>query len=209
VYIKIVNQSQGGGQRLALRCPHCSQNGTFDPIQNIPDVKVQQHWLGIRVCPNPVCRGQLFFISNDAYQIEKSFPALRIDFSTDGIPDRIRKTLSEAITCHAEGCYVAAAIMVRRCLEELCEDRSATGQDLKSRIAALRAKVILPNELFDAMDELRLLGNDATHVEAKLYDQIGEPQVAIALELTKEILKGIYQLDSLVKRLQSLKGATP
>jgi hypothetical protein len=59
------------------------------------------------------------------------------------------------------------------------------------------------------MDELRLLGNDATHVEAKLYDQIGEPQVAIALELTKEILKGIYQLDSLVKRLQSLKGATP
>ena len=56
------------------------------------------------------------------------------------------------------------------------------------------------------MDELRILGNDAAHVEAKVYDSIGEPQVSIALELTKEILKATYQLDTLVKKIQALKG---
>jgi hypothetical protein len=206
VHVRIAQQGQGGGNRIPLRCPHCGQNGTFEAIPNIADLKVPQHWLGLRKCPNPTCHGQLFIIANDAFVIEKSYPALRIDFDAAGIPERIKKTLSEAITCHAEACYVAGAIMVRRCLEELCEDRKAVGGDLKGRIAALRAKVVLPDELFDAMDELRILGNDAAHVEAKVYDDIGEPQVSIALELTKEILKATYQLDTLVKKIQALKG---
>ena len=99
--------------------------------------------------------------------------------------------------------------MIRRSLEEVCEDRQATGADLKARISALRSKAVLPNELFEAMDELRILGNDAAHVEAKVYDNIGEPQVGVGLELTKEILKAIYQLDSLVKKLQALKATNP
>jgi hypothetical protein len=56
------------------------------------------------------------------------------------------------------------------------------------------------------LDELRILGNDAAHVEAKVYGDVGEPQVSIALELTKEILKATYQLDTLVKKIQALKG---
>jgi hypothetical protein len=69
--------------------------------------------------------------------------------------------------------------------------------------------VVLPNVLFQAMDELRLLGNDAAHIEAKVFDQIGKAEIEAAIELTKEILKGVYQLDSLVKKLQALKGRSP
>lgn len=206
MHVQVIQQGQGGGNRVALRCPHCGQNGTFEPLPNVADLKVPNHWLGIRKCPNPTCNGQLFIIANDAFVLEKSYPALRVDFDSASIPERIKKTFAEAVTCHAEACYAAGAIMVRRCLEELCEERAATGPDLKTRIAALRAKIVLPNELFDAMDELRILGNDAAHVEAKIYDDIGEPQVSIALELTKEILKATYQLDTLVKRIQALKG---
>ena len=95
--------------------------------------------------------------------------------------------------------------MIRRTLEELCEDKGANGANLKERIAALRANVVLPSELFAAMDELRLLGNDAAHIEAKVYDSIGKEEVDLGLLLTKEILKAVYQLDDLVKRLQALK----
>ncbi len=207
MHVQIKGQpGHGGGQRLALRCPHCGQNGTFEAIPNFPDIQVPQHWLGMRRCPNPACLGQLFFIATHQYLIESSYPALRIDFDSTQIPDRIKESLSEAVTCHAEKCYVAAAIMLRRCLEELCEDRKAAGGDLKARIAALRGKVVLPNELFEAMDELRILGNDAAHVEAKVYDEIGEPQVAVGIELVKEILKATYQMDGLVKRLKALKA---
>lgn len=205
MYVQLGGYGHGGGHRLALRCPHCGQNGTFEPLHQIPDVQVPQHWLGMRRCPNPSCQGQLFFVATHQWGIEASYPALRVDFDATQIPDRIKESLSEAVTCHAEKCYVAAAIMIRRCLEELCEDRGAAGGDLKTRIAALRAKIVLPNELFEAMDELRILGNDAAHVEAKVYDDIGEAQVAVGLELVKEVLKATYQMDGLVKRLKALK----
>jgi Domain of unknown function (DUF4145) len=209
VEIKVVNPDKGGGHRLSLPCPHCGRNGTFEPISNIPDLHVAKHWLGQRRCPNPQCLAHLFYIADDRLQVLRTYPALRIDFESAGIPDRIKKTLLEALTCHAEECYVAAAIMIRRCLEELCEDRGAQGGNLKERIASLQSAVVLPNVLFDAMDELRLLGNDAAHIEAKVFDQVGKPEVEAAIEVTKEILKAVYQLDSLVKKLQALKARTP
>lgn len=208
--IKVVSYTPVAGDRLSLPCPHCGRNGTFEPIPNIQDLHVPpKHWLGQRRCPNPECQAHLFYIAGDKHQVLRTYPPLRIDFDSAGIPDRLRKSLLEAITCHAEECYVAAAIMVRRCLEELCDDRKAQGSNLKERIAALRTTVVLPKALFDAMDELRLLGNDAAHIEAKVFDQVGKPEIEAAIEVTKEILKAVYQLDSLVKKLQALKGRVP
>jgi hypothetical protein len=47
------------------------------------------------------------------------------------------------------------------------------------------SKRALPQELLDGADHLRLLGNDAAHIEAKTYQSIGEPEVRIAIDLTK------------------------
>lgn len=205
MYVKVVDPAPGGGQRLSLRCPACGQQGTFDPIPNISDVHVRGFWLGQRRCPNTSCNGHLFYIANDQVNVLRTYPPLRVDFDATNIPTKIADTLKQAVTCHAEECFVASAIMLRRCLEELCSERGASGATLKDRIGSLRSKVVLPQELFSALDELRLLGNDAAHVEAKTYDTIGKTEVEVAIELTKEILKAVYQLDSLVKRLQGLK----
>jgi len=98
--------------------------------------------------------------------------------------------------------------MVRRTLEEVCGDQSAKGKDLKERIAALGEKIIVPRELLEAANELRLLGNDAAHLEAKVYDDVGKVELDLAIELTKEILKAVYQLADLLERLKSLKSKT-
>ena len=55
------------------------------------------------------------------------------------------------------------------------------------------------------MDELRLLGNDAAHIEAKTYGDISEVELGVAIEFTKELLKGIYQYSSLLAKLRNLK----
>jgi len=99
--------------------------------------------------------------------------------------------------------------MVRRTLEELCDDKKATGANLKARILALSAVAVVPAELLNAADELRVLGNDAAHVEAKDYDKIGKEESAIAIELAKELLKAVYQYTSLVARLTALKKTAP
>jgi len=134
----------------------------------------------------------------------RTYPAQRIDFDPKDIPERIVTSFTEALSCHAQNIHVAAAIMIRRTLEELCEDKKATGNTLKDRIGALQSSVVLPKELFEALDDLRLLGNDAAHIEAKTYDSIGAAEIEVGIELTKEILKAVYQLNKMVSRLRSL-----
>lgn len=59
------------------------------------------------------------------------------------------------------------------------------------------------------MSELKALGNDAAHVEAKSYNTIGVEESADSIELAKEILKARYQLKGLIERLQARKKSPP
>jgi hypothetical protein len=191
---------------FALRCPHCGNNGTFQNIHNITDIyeQVSRSYLGVRKCPEPNCLGHIFFIKQTDDKI-LTFPSLRIDFNSDGIPPHIVNCFEEAITCHANKCYTASAIMIRKTLEVICKDRGAEGRTLHDRVTQLRNVVILPNELFDAINDLRLLGNDAAHIESKQFEQISEDEVSISLLLTKEILKALYQYKSLLDDLRKYK----
>lgn len=90
-------------------------------------------------------------------------------------------------------------------LEKLCEDKNATGDNLKNRLAKLGANALIPKELPDAADELRLLGNDAAHIEAKSYTSVTKEEATLAIALAKELLKAVYQYESLVKQLRALK----
>jgi hypothetical protein len=168
--------------------------------------------LGQRCCPNSTCRAHIFFAKMLGGMLLLSYPAQRIDFDSSNIPESAVAALEEAITCHANSCFTAAAIMVRKTLEELCRDRDATGSTLKDRIKALGSKVIIPPELFEGLDDLRLLGNDAAHIESQTYNQVGEEEVVVGIEFTKEVLKAVYQYATLLQRLQGLKkepGAEP
>jgi len=138
-----------------------------------------------------------------------SAPPEVINFDATNLPAKILSTLEEAIRAHAAGAYRASALMVRRTLEELCAERNATGKDLKTRLQNLGQNVVVPLDLLDAADELRLLGNDAAHVEAKQYDAIGPEEATLAIELAKELLKAVYQYASLVDRLRALKKPAP
>lgn len=95
--------------------------------------------------------------------------------------------------------------MVRKTLEELCRDRGAKGSNLKDRIRDLGSKVILPKELFEGLDDIRLLGNDAAHVESQEFNQVGQEELDVAIEFTKEVLKAIFQTQNLLDRLKALK----
>jgi hypothetical protein len=99
--------------------------------------------------------------------------------------------------------------MVRRVLEELCQDKGARGRDLKERIACLGGTVVIPAELLAAASELRLLGNDAAHVELKDYDAIGKEEATTAIELAKALLKAVYQYKDLLAKLRALKKVSP
>lgn len=204
-----------------VRCPHCMHMGAFTAVvqhdyqithirmRNNAPFKAGVSTVGIRVCPNPECRG-IVLVVIDQEGKAVALPNEVLDFDSTDIPPAIAASLEEAIKCHSAQCYKAAALMVRRVLEELCEERGASGGNLKDRIAALAKLVIIPTELIQAADHLRLLGNDAAHIEAKTYQNVGEEEVRISIDLAKELLKGAYQYKGLLSRLTALqKPATP
>ena len=96
--------------------------------------------------------------------------------------------------------------MVRRTLEELCDDRGATGGNLKDRLKSLANTIVVPAELIDGLDSIRLLGNDAAHVESKDFDNVGRDEIELALEVAKEVLKAVYQYSALIAELNALKS---
>lgn len=207
--IQGVNTQVALGETVSLRCPACRHLGNFDRITS-HDVQLNttqgSYVVGIRRCPNVSCKNIIFFVfDHRAGKLAVSYPPELIDFDSTNVPASVTKALEEAISCHANECYIAAAIMVRKTLEELCHNRGATGTNLKERIRDLGMKVILPKELLEGLDDLRLLGNDAAHIESQEFNAIGKDEVEIGIEFTKEVLKSVFQYSDLLTKLRSLK----
>lgn len=195
---------------IAIRCPHCGHFGTFETV-GLSDLlvlnsqRIKTNFMGLRKCPNQRCIGQLFFITNAKEEIIYIAPSETIPFDKENIPENVINAFEESVKCHSNNCFIASAIMIRKTLEEICSDREANGQNLNDRIKNLGGKILIPKELIEGMDDLRLLGNDAAHIKAKTYSEIGKEEIEISIDFTKEILKAVYQYENLLDKLRQLK----
>lgn len=197
---------------LRLRCPACRHNGTLEAIPNVLDAKSPQpddgnrptYHFGIRRCPNVDCYAAVFVVHHGS-NVVASYPPEVLDFDSTGLPASVLASMTEALQCHAAGCHRAAAIMVRRTLEEICSDRGAEGENLAARITALGERITIPLELLEGLQSLRLLGNDAAHITAKTYEQVGEGEVETAVDVVKLVLLTTYQYVGVIERLQALQ----
>jgi uncharacterized protein DUF4145 len=217
--LSIEGGSASSSPVVNIRCPECLNKGSFHGLSDVRDFKWHQPiveaekragtvspvQIGVRKCPNPDCGAPVFVVIKEGNKALRTYPPEVIDFDATDIPSTIKATLEEAIQCHAHSCFKASALMVRRLLEEVCQEREATGDNLKKRIHALKSKIVIPAELLTAADELRILGNNAAHIEARTYDEIGKEEVTVAIELAKEILKSVYQYKSLLDKLKNLQ----
>jgi hypothetical protein len=196
------------GGPIQTICPYCGHKGTFEAISR--DRFIQNQYIcGQRLCPDKDCQGHLFVVLDRSGNLLFHYPFRNVSLNKEKIPASIIKTFDEAVTCHAQNCFVASAIMIRRTLEEICEERGAVGKDLKTRIHDLQTKTLLPQELFDAMDELSLLGDDAAYIEANTFAQISSQELDVAIEFTIQFLKALYQYSSLLSKMRELKKNIP
>ncbi len=210
MYFQAPDVANSNFGRISLRCPHCRSQGTFEPMNECRDLQGQfgpnqPGGAGLRRCPHPNCFGLVLVFRNDQGHLIASLPPEIVDFDPSEIPPEVQASFEEALTCHAYECYRAAALMVRRTLEEICREREVDGGNLAERLEALSQKLAVPKELFDAAHALRLLGNDAAHIDARTYDQVGRDEIKLALDLAKEIMKATYQYAALLGRLQDLQ----
>lgn len=206
---KLIAPRNVGQALIKINCPHCGHFGVFEGIGGI-DIYDESLALsfGQRKCPNPDCNGHIFIVLTMHGKTVRTYPAELISFNRERIPERIVKAFDEAIQCHGNRLFIAAAIMIRKTLEEVCQEKGASGKNLKDKVANLGTKIIIPKELLEGIDDLRLLGNDAAHVEAKVFEEIGDEEIRISIEFTADILKAIYQYENLLNRLRQLKKSS-
>lgn len=203
MYIKYSGIQGQQGFILLTTCPFCGRDGTFHNTGN--DMPMQSGFcLGYRFCPNPNCQGLLVAVFEKG-KLVRTYPGSKVGINTENVPEKITAAFRESIDCYSNNCFVAAAIMIRKTLEEICIDKGATGGNLYKKIQDLSTKILIPKELIEAMHELRLLGNDAAHIEAETYNNIGSEELIISIDFTQEIIKAIYQYENLLGKLRSLK----
>lgn len=133
---------------VSVRCPFCRQRAVFVPA-GLPDLYLLDAAAraGLRRCPESSCRNLVFFVGDRLGDVQTLYPSEAIHFDASNLPETVRAAMVEAITCHGAGAYNASALMVRKTLELLCQNRGATGPNLSERLVALRQTVILPTEL--------------------------------------------------------------
>ena len=134
--VQVTSQNQAGHTPTTLACPHCRTQAVLENFPAFQDIRVnpaQQIVTGQGKCPNPECNGHVFIVRR-LNQLATMYPPTRINFNASDIPGPIVTTFEEAITGETNECYVAAAIMVRRTLEEICAGQKAEGDNLKARI---------------------------------------------------------------------------
>jgi hypothetical protein len=194
---------------VSMRCPSCRHLGLFEMRQPANDILVNSDGvdlrLGQRLCPNIECRAQVFVVLDKNGRLVASYPPELVDFDSSDLPEKVVAALEEAVLCHANQCWVAAAMLIRKTLEVFCDKEGIDSGNLKERVVKLGDSSIVPPKLMQGVDNLRLLGNDAAHVKSKDYDNIGTTEIEVALDFTKELLKAVYQYSGIVERLEALK----
>ena len=196
-------------------CPHCTVEVLFRNIYGDCQLlgaggKGIKYLAGLRICPRPECEGFAYFLWEiDGVKPLDSYPSVIRVVDAVGVPSNITRYLNEALECASNQNYYAAAVMIRRTLEELCASKKIKGKQLVKKLENLQDEVTLPPALFKAMKNIRLLGNDAAHVLSKTYDDIQSEHIEIALSFTQEILRGVYHYDELLKSMEELKTPKP
>lgn len=191
--------------RISTNCPRCNHIAVFESLYN-EDVLSDGYYYIVRKCPNENCHGPLFVIYSSAEdKIVQKYPLDNVTFNEENLPTKVRNALQEVLVCHSIGCYMAAAIMIRKTIEEMCVERGAVGSNLLNKLNDISNKIMIPKELIEGMNELRLLGNDAAHVKSSSFEDIGSTEIEVSIKFTKEILKAVYQYESLLEQIRSLK----
>lgn len=192
---------------IRVRCPACMHQGalTSPPGHELRRSETPNVRYLVRQCPNPDCGLIMFVVAGTGGEALFAYPPETLDFDATNLPETVLEALSESVQCHAAHCYRASAMMVRRTLEVICEDRGAAGRNLKERLDSMRSTAGVSKDLVDGLDTLRLLGNDAAHVELKDFEDIGEREARLGIAIAKELAKTIYQHRSLVAELDALR----
>lgn len=193
-------------------CPHCGNNShhrlvyshQFD--ETGPDLEIMFE-AGFFVAVCETCnRVLLYYISGGEYSGDEfqDFESSSLIWPSEGaLPEEVPASVQR---CYQEAVRVkiasppAFALLIRRALEALCEDREATPGGLQKRLQDLALKGEIPPALLEMGEVIRVLGNLSAHTPDR---HLGEHDASVMDDLFRAILEYVYIAPSKLQKLRS------
>lgn len=201
-----------------LVCPHC-RNKSPQEIKCIAygneeveigpevghtfDVKTYTFFVQCKTCSETSVYWDWEESSNELGDLKESILLFPSTKKFSGIPKVIQDSYDEAKKVQKIS-PVAFAILIRKSLEDLCRDQSASGSSLKEQLEDLAKKNIMPVTLSRMTNALRYFGNLGAHsTEVK----IGREEAGIMDDFFVAVIEYVYvapeKLNKLSKGLKS------
>lgn len=189
----VYSVSQGGAKEqllidrvASLNCRNCHQPTIVFEEQFAGEQPAKQHKFG------GVISWRGFFW----------WPFLNIHSVRD-VPGEITAILQEAKTCFSAQCFRAAAVMARRTLEAIINDKGASGKNLYVGIKNLKDKDVIEKNLLEWASEIRLIGNSGAHFDP--IEDVSKDEAKTVIVFLEELVKFIYIMPAELDRRRNGK----
>ncbi len=167
-------------QQFVYQCVVCTK-ATYFLRKNVPPIKQASSGPGNGMgIPSYVFRGHVAVVHQHPVPTVHVHPA---------VPEAVAGATDEAEKCYSIGAYNACAVMLRRAVDSLCQDRKAEGNDLYNRLKYLKDNQLITPDLWEWCEELRILGKSGAHPE---WQDATREEAEYALRFLREILRYIY-----------------
>lgn len=188
-------------------CPHCGntapqklafeheyEDREFYDIDGAPaDLSLSCRYKA-RICST--CEDLILYYDDELSEWSIVFPSKH---SLDrAVPSPIRECYEEASRIRRASPF-AYAVLLRRGLEAICDDREAKPGSLHARLAELTSRGEIPAALSEMTTILRNLGNAGAHTSK---DKVTVPMTWAMSELFRAVVEYVYVAPS---RVESLK----
>lgn len=196
-----------------LYCMHCGNQGIHSIInsvienekieiepENYNDIDFEIVFVRCENCK----RHSLFsFLNGDSDESYSLYPKEKQ--IEDTIPSAIKKAYEESLRIKQIS-PIAFTIMIRRTLDFICKLEGAKGFALSDKIKYLGEENIIPKQLSDMAETIRLLGNKYTHED---IEETSNSEVDVIEYFLKTIIDYLYvipnKMDVLKKKIEKLK----
>jgi len=129
------------------------------------------------------------------------------------VPETIRGAYDEGMHCLGAQCPRAAAVMFRRVLEALVNDKgsaavqAAAAKNLAQGLKVMAAEHVLQPTLAEWATEIRVVGNVGAHLDP--IKDVALEEARDLARLTRQLLEYVYELPARVARSRQARQAVP
>lgn len=199
---------------VSLRCPWCGivSRTTGSIFHQRNEKHGPSHVFTVVLCQVRECSRAVFLVINsyadyifkhpNATLLAEVYPASKAQYAPDGVPQLIAEEFREAKECSWNGHHLGAALVGRRVLQAAARDvLGGKRHDLRLEIEAIPDDR-LNKALKEQATHVRLIGNDAAHVEP-----VDPEDVRDLLDFVEQVLEALYVGPAKVAKLNAKRDA--